>query len=409
MVLLFPAAQGTPRVTLRVASFPSFDRALQAILPRWNELHPDVAIGLWSRRIGDHHDAMAHVLSAPAAEVPDVVGLSVDFLGRMKALELEELDGQPHLPNGWIEQLEPYAAAQARSPDGRLRVIPADVGPGVLFYRADLLAQAGIQEEELHSSWASFIEAGRRLKAATGASIISHPNYVKDCYLRARLGPDEGIYFAATGEPLVRTPRFREAFRLSIAVRDAGIDLGVAPTWAHSAAWTDGVRNGTIAAQLSGAWFLAHLSTWIAPETRGRWRTCGTPDSSGVAWGGAFYGIPRRAANKELAFDFIRLACLDSDVQLGCFRQQHAYPALLETRDDPAFDEPLPFLGGQVARRMWQRLVSHACPGPVHELDQVAEEAVTDQLCRVLETDKDVEAALADAERTIRARMSTLR
>lgn len=403
MVLTFPAEDGAARATLRVASFPSLDRGIHSILPRWKALHPDVSVELGTRRIREHHDALAATLADPAAPAPDVVGLSMDFLGAIREAGLEALDRSPLDASPWLDRVVPYAVQQGRDAAGHLRAVPVDIGPGVVFYRADVLAKAGVTEHELGASWDSFIEAGRRVKAATGASILAHPCYLKDIYLRARQGPGEGLHFSERGEPLTRTPRFADAFRLAVAAREAGIDLGIAPGWTD--AWTERVRSGAIAAQLTGAWFLAHLSSWIAPETRGLWRTCAAPDPAVGCWGGAFYGIPRRAARKDLALDFIRLAALDREVQLSCFRQLHAYPALLEAQDDPSFDEPMPFLQGQPARRLWQGMVRRMVAGPLHALDQVAEAAVTEELCRVLDGGKAIAAALSDAERTIRAAM----
>lgn len=407
MILTFPAAEGVARATLRVASFPSLDRAVHAVLPRWKELHPDVEIQLGTRHIKEHHESMAQVLAHPSAPAPDVVGISMDSLGWLKRLGLEELDRPPYHAQTMVPRLVPYAVEQARTASGRVCAIPVDVGPGVLFYRADLMARAGVAEAELTGSWETFIEAGRKLEAATGASILGHPCYLKDLYLRANAGVGEGLHFSEAGEPLVRSPRFAEAFRLAAAARSAGVDARLPPGWTDE--WKDGIRTGAIAAQLTGAWFCAHLSSWIAPETRGLWRTCESPGGRSACWGGAFYGIPLRAAHKDLAFDFIRLACFDREVQLSCFRQLHAFPALIEAQDDPSFDDPIPFLQGQPARRLWQGLVSRIQAGPVHALDQVAEAAVTDELCQVLDAGKHVDAALADAERTIRARMAATR
>ena len=407
MVLTFPPERGPARATLRVASFPSMDRVIDAILPRWNALHPDVAIELGTRRIREHHEALIQALTDPALRPPDVVGLSMDYLGQLKTLGLEELDPRPRLPERWADRLAPYAVEQARGPGGRPLAMPADIGPGVLFFRADVLERAGVTPAELGASWESFIEAGRRLKAATGASLLSHPFYLKECFLRSTQGPGEGLHFSAAGEPLVTTPRYREAFRLASAARAAGIDLDIGPGWTR--AWMAGVRDGAVAGQLTGTWFLAHLSTWLAPETRGLWRTCAYPGPGRASMGGAFYAIPRLGGNKELALDFIRLACLDREVQLSCFRQCHAFPALIEAQDAPFFDEPLPFLGGQPARRLWQGMVPGIRAGPVHPLDHVAEAAVNDALRRVLEEGAAIDAALAEAERAIRARLSVSR
>jgi multiple sugar transport system substrate-binding protein len=399
VVLTFPAER-TMTATLRVASFPSLDRSVHAILPHWRVRHPDVAIELSTRRVREHHDAMATALGDAAAPVPDVIGIDVEQLGRLMALGLVELDRSPYQVDQQTHRLVSWAVQQARNASGRTQVVPADIGPATLFYRADLMEKAGIAEADLTGGWESFIDAGRRLKAATGAAILAHPCYLKDVYIRANLEPGEGVYFSAQGEPLLRSPRFAEAFRLALAARAAGIDAGIAPGWTD--AWTERIRAGAIAAQPTGSWFGAHLTSWLAPEARGLWRCCEVPGGRAAAWGGSFYGIPRRAAHKDLAFDFIRLACFEPDVQRHCLHQLHAFPALLEVQDDPIIDEPMPFLRGQAARQQWKRTAASVRAGPVHPLDPVADQAVTEELNRVLEGGKSPEEALADAERTVR-------
>ena len=59
-------------------------------------------------------------------------------------------------------------------------------------------------------------------------------------------------------------------------------------------------------------------------------------------------------ASKALAWDLIRLLTLDRSLQLQAFRTQDAFPALVQTYDDPFFEQPIAFLGGQKARLIWR-------------------------------------------------------
>jgi multiple sugar transport system substrate-binding protein len=59
------------------------------------------------------------------------------------------------------------------SDKGALAAIPCDIGPGTLFYRKDMLDKAGVTEADLTKSWESYIESGKKIKAATGAYLLS--------------------------------------------------------------------------------------------------------------------------------------------------------------------------------------------------------------------------------------------
>ena len=127
------------------------------------------------------------------------------------------------------------------------------------------------------------------------------------------------------------------------------------------------------------------------------------PEQTYTGYGGSFYAIPRKSApaNKSLAWDFIRLMTLDRDLQLAAFKGYDAFPALLDAHEDPFFDEPLPFLGGQKARLIWREAARRITATPVHKQNNFADEVVGTELDNVLTHDKDIGRALADAQRLI--------
>jgi len=281
--------------------------------------------------------------------------------------------------------------------------VPTDIGPGTLLYRQDLLARAGVSETELTQSWEGYVAAGVKIKTATGAYLLAHARDMKDILIRTGIRPGDGMYFDQDSRPLVTTPRFVRAFELARKVRQQRLDARVT---AWSSDWTEGFKRGGIATQMSGAWLAGHLNNWLAPGTRGRWRAAQLPEGAFAAYGGTFFAIPRQApaAQKLLAWQFIQLMTLDRARQLAAFKSQDAFPALLESFDDPFFDEPLPFLGGQPARRDWRLAAAQIRAVQVHKQDGFAREVVDTELDKVLERGKDIGAALADAQRLLQQR-----
>ena len=78
--------------------------------------------------------------------------------------------------------------------------------------------------------------------------------------------------------------------------------------------------------------------------------------------------------------------------------------ALLATHDDPFFEQPLPFLGGQPARQLWRTAARRIGATPVHKQDGFADEVVATELDSVLNRGKDIRSALADAQRLLQRR-----
>ncbi len=388
--------------SLTVTAYPAVDDIIRSALPAWRKLHPDVEIKLVSRNFDDHHTVMNTALST-ASNLPDVMVLEFSRVGRyIDGGGLEDLSKPPYNIQLVRSKFIPFAYQQATARNGGVMAAPADVGPGTLLYRTDVLSKAGLTEAELTRSWDSFVASGDKIKASTGAYLISHARDLKDIIIHSNIKPGDGLYFDAAGQVLVDSPRFVHAFELARRVRQHKIDAKVS-AWSNE--WTQGFNNGTIATQVSGAWLAGHLASWIAPKTTGLWRAAQLPDGAWADWGGSFYVIPRGAKNKALAWEFIQLMTLDRDIQLMAFKTKDAFPALLAAQTDPFFEQPIAFLGGQKARLLWREAALNSSAISVNKLDAIAEEIVDTELDKVLNHGKDIALALADAKRLLDRRV----
>ena len=396
-----PAARA--QVVLTVAAYPSVDKIVEAAIPAWKKLHPDVDIKVVSRQFADHHTAMTTALST-SVYLPDVMALEVGYVGRFtQGGGLEDLGKPPYDIGKLAAQWVPYAMAQATSSRGAIVAAPADIGPATLLWRTDVLAKAGVTEAELTKSWDGYVAAGVKIKRTTGAYLLAHARDMKNILIRTGVQSGEGLYFDKDNRVLVSTPRFVRAFELAREVRRHKLDAK-AVEWTNE--WSEGFRRGTIATQMTGAWLAGHLNNWLAPATAGQWRASQLPEGAYAADGGTFFAIARGAppASKTLAWEFIRMMTLDSSLQLAAFKSQDAFPSLLSTYDDPFFDQPLPFLAGQPARLLWRDATRQITAVGVHKQDAFAGEVIDTELDKVLDHGKDVRAALADAARLLEKR-----
>ncbi len=402
-LLVLAAGSASAQRVLTVAAFPAVDEIVKAAIPRWKERHPDVDIKVVSRQFQDHHTAMTTALST-SFYLPDVMALEVGYVGRFaQGGGLEDLALAPYAIGSVRARYVPYAYDQATSRSGAVVAAPTDIGPGTLLYRADILARAGVGEDELTRSWDSYVAAGVKIKAATGAYLLAHARDMKDILIRTGIRPGEGLYFDKDSRVLVSSPRFVRAFTLALAVRRNKLDARVS-TWSNE--WSEGFKRGTLATQMSGAWLAGHLNNWLAPQTKGQWRAAQLPEGAYAAYGGTFFAIARGApaANKPLAWEFIQMMTLDRSVQLASAKSQDAFPALLETYDDPFFDQPIAFLGGEKARLLWRDAARKIAAVEVHKQDSFAAEVIDTELDKVLDRGKRIEDALADAERLLARR-----
>lgn len=397
------SAEGGATSTLVVTAYPNVDQLIRAALPGWQARHPGVAVRLVSRAYPDHHTAMTTALST-SGHLPDLVALETSYMGGF-ALGggLLDLSQAPFDAERYAQDFAPFAFALAHNRSGRVVAMPADIGPGTLLYREDLLRRAGLTPEALTASWAHYVEAGARLKRATGAYLISHARTLKDLMVRCGVPAGSGQYFDAQQRPQVTGPRFHDAFELARRVRRAGLDARVA-NWTPE--WAEGLKRGLLATELSGAWMAGQMANWVCPNTKGLWRVAQLPQGCFAYYGGTYYALPRRAdpGKRALAWSLLQTLTLDPERQLMGFKSEDAFPALKAAHDAPFFNEPLPFLGGQRARLLWREAARRIEALPIHRQHRFADEVINAELDNVLEFDKPVSEALADAQRVLEVR-----
>lgn len=404
--MLLAAAMATTsafaQTTLTVAAYPSVDQIVKAAIPAWKKLHPTVDIKVISREYSDHHTSMITSL-ATGASLPDVMVVEFGFLGRFaEGKSLENLGVAPYNGNAHTGKFVPFSVPLATNSVGELSAIPTDIGPGTLFYREDILKKAGVTEAELTKSWESYVESGKKIKATTGSYLIASAQDIKNIVIRSNLKDGEGVFFDKNGNSLVDSPRFVRAFELTKTVREAQLDAKIG-AWSNE--WSEGFKRGQLATQMMGAWLGGHLANWLAPNTKGQWRAANLPNNAYAFWGGSFYAIPKKSTgNKEMGWEFIKFMTLNKAIQLQAFKDQDAFPALLEAQNDSFYDQPVPFFGGQKVRQLWRDALPKIPAVEISRHDQLADEIVTNELDKVLEQGKDVKQALADAKRLIERR-----
>lgn len=401
MIFLAPPVQAET-VTITVAAFPALDQIIRSALLEFNKQHPEIQVKVVSREFSDHHTAMTTAI-ATGSNMPDIMLLESGYMGRfVESGAFQNLLAAPFNALQYRSRFVPFTFSQARSSVGQLIAMPADIGVGALFYRKDLLTRAGVKETDLITSWESFVQSGFAIRKMTGAYLVGNARDLKDIMIRSNLKPGEGIYFDSRGNVLVESPRFVRAFELARMVRFNKLD---ARTQAWSAEWSESFKRGTVATHMMGSWFGGHLANWLAPDTRGLWRSVALPDGAYASWGGTFYAIPRHAPHKAHAWELIKFMTLNRARQIEAFKAQDSFPALLEAHQDEYFKQPMPFLDNQKARLLWRELAVHTPAIPFHKLDALADEIVNTELDKVLAGRKDIRPALADAASMLRLRI----
>lgn len=388
---------------IQYEAFPDFDSLMKVLMPKYQAANPDVTFAApVMNKHADHHKKLTTNL-ATGSGAGNVEAVDVGFIGAfVNTGGLENLSAAPYNAGELEKNFPAYAWMQGKGIDGNVYAIPTDIGPGVMYYRQDVMDKAGAKIEDVIKTWDSYIEYGRQVKKDK-VFLIADAGDVAFLIARAEAKEGEGRFFDANGKPAITSDRWVKAFTIAKRIRDEGLD-GRVQAWTNE--WYAGFKDGTVATQLSGAWMVGHLKNWIAPDTAGKWRVSNLPAGLYSSWGGSFYAIPKQAKDKDAAWKFIKYLTTSDEAQLTSFETIGAFPAKTSTYSAPIFDEEIPFLGGQKARKLFADIASKIHPLVPNKGDLIAEDIVENQAMReVLNEGKDIKQALADAEALIKRRI----
>lgn len=389
---------------IRLDGFPDFDSSLKVILPDF-ERESGIKVDYLMNNHGDHHTKLTTNL-ATGSGAGDVIVVDVEKIGPFVASGGLVNLSEKYDADQYKDLFAPYAWNQGQNSDGDVYGIPVDLGPGVMYYRTDILNDAGIDINEAIKDWDSYIKAGEVLKEK-GIYLIASAADVAQAIIFTTVPEGEGLYFDANGKCVVTSERFVHAFEVAKKIRDKKLDARIT-AWSNE--WYEGFKSGSFATQLSGAWLLGHLKNWIAPATSGKWAVSNLPDEIYGSWGGSFLCIPKQSTNQDKAWQLIKYMTVDPKVQLKSFATIAAFPSNVTTYDDALFSEEIEFLGGQKARLLFAEIAQKIKPVKPGKGDHIARAIILQNaLMEVLDEGVDIKEALAGAEKLIQRRTRNMK
>ena len=328
------------------------------------------------------------LLTAFAADdLPDVVALGNTWVTEFHALgALEPLNqrlvGSPLHDDRFFD-----AALKSVTLDGQVLGIPWYVDTRLLFYRSDLLRNAGFEAPA--ETWADW---EHQLAALSGANRggkfgLLMPFNEYEPLVALCLQADEPILLDDGTRGGFQQPGIREAFAYAASL----YTQGYAAVLTHSEV-TDpysAFARGDYAFIITGPWNLGEFARRLPDAAKANWATASLPGPRGPgasSAGGVSMGVTRASANKNLAFRFIEY--------MGAPARQAAVYGL--TGDLPSDQRAWPMLGltqDPRARPFFDQL-NRAKPVPqVPEWERIANEMVA-ALERVVRGQVTMEAAL---------------
>jgi lactose/L-arabinose transport system substrate-binding protein len=292
--------------------------------------------------------------------------------------------------------------------DGRYYAMPNDSGPVALFYRRDIFEQAGVDPEGIET-WADYYDAAQVIMDATGIPMWQQATARNSGRLFEILMWQRGLgYLDEDGNVLLdRDEGILEILEFMGRFWDEGMALD-AEEWTD--AWYRNFDEPNVATHPGAVWMGTFFKSWIAPDAAGNWGVIRLPawEEGGVRAsndGGSSLVIFEESTQKEAAWAYVEFHLGRTASQVQTFIASDTFPSLETAYDDPYFDEPDPYYGGQVVRRIFTDVVQEIPQAGIYNVDyQEMNDLMAEQIQRFATGQVSASEALAAAAREIRSR-----
>lgn len=346
-------------------------------------------------------------LSAAGAGLPDVSLLSTLRIPQY-ALQDGFLDLRPLID----ADLYPRYIIKDISYGAKLVGVPWDIGSSGTFYRRDIFAAAGLPSDPagvagLIDTWRHYLETGRTIKARTGKPLLCLSYSGELDLVQAMLQQHHMDLFTPDGKPGFNTRIGIRALEYQKRLIEAGVTV-TSTQWDPD--WNRLLDSGGVATLPLSVWMIGNLKGWVSPvKGRGKWGVAPIPGwregyAAPTNWGGSSWVVPKYTRNKAAALAFVRYMSSRRAV-LVMMRDTGIFPARSDAYDDPIFDEPDEYFGGQLVYRFF----AEQAVKPIHEVPSpymlTAQRLLNEAMNAYLSGRISAARALREAEQRLLAEM----
>ena len=328
---------------------PEFNgAAMNEAISRYTAMHPGDTITVVDFAKGDLETKLQTQLASGTTEgLPDIV--LIEDYGAQKYLLSFPGAFEPLTDKIDYSQFAPYKVALA-TVDGQTYSLPFDSGVTGLFYRSDLLAEAGYDAAALQDvSWDQMIDIGLAVKAKTGKPMFSM-DQADAGTMRMMLQSAGSWYFNADGSAnIAGNPVFKAALETWVKMLQTPDLYKAVSGWGD---YTGAFNNGDVAGVYTGVWMTGGIK---GNNMSGKWGVAPLPNLASIEGsghasnlGGSSWYVLSSAPAKDTAIDFLKTVWAgDADFYQKILVGQGAFGAYLPARAGEAYSATDDYFGGQ--------------------------------------------------------------
>lgn len=372
--------------------------ALERLAADFEKAHEGTTVNVVDVGYDNAYDKMSVGFQAGTG-LPDVVTIETDAApGYITQFPKGMLDLNPILGDDEAD-FDPFKWSAGSDADGSLRIAPWDSGTVALYYRTDIVEQAGV-DIAAATTWDDLIAAGKVIKEKTGHTLLSTDLSAGGGFqmLLQQLG--QGLFDEA-GEITLDSPEAVRVLTMLQEMNQAGLIKNVT-------GWDGRVtsaKDGDSAVTADAVWWIGTLQG-DAPELSGKYAVLPLPvfDEGGARTsnnGGSGLAVPAQAKNPQLAAAFVDFVLADADNQVSMMTNEGLFPSYLPALQSDYFSKPVEYFGGQPVYETFAELTGQIPPIVYTSDSAEASDIVANAVSAAVLNGADPATVLADAAKQL--------
>ncbi|OOM80810.1 extracellular solute-binding protein [Clostridium sp. BL-8] len=316
------------------------------------------------RYLKDHPDVTINVVSMAQDDIVQKLNTSLSsgtYDGLPNVVSIEDYRIQNYLQSypGEIKDLSDkvdkskFADFKLNSmmQGNKLYGVPFDSGVAALFYRTDLIEQAGYTKEDMQNlTWEKYIEIGKAVKAKTGKAMLTiDPSDLNQ--LRIMMQSAGSWYVKPDGKTV--NIDGNEALKQAIVIYKQMVDAGITKQVSGWDAFLAAFQKGDVATVPSGCWISSSIQK--AEDQSGKWAVAAIPrlganpkSVNASNSGGSSWYVLDKVGNSDLAADFLASTfASDNDLMNELVPKIGLVSTLKSASTSENYSKPVPFYGNQ--------------------------------------------------------------
>lgn len=306
----------------------------------FNELHPDIKVNITVVPNADFLAKLTPTL-ASGQGAPDIFTGESDYVKYLVDSGFwEDLSADPYNVGDYTDDIWEYVTSVGSDASGAVRALSWQASPGSIMYRRDIAKEVlGTDDPDevgaMLNSNDALLDVAAKMKE-NGIKMFASWQDILNMEFSNREQP------WVVDETLVIDDTMLEFMDMAKEIADNGYDLNVDP-WAPE--WSAAVESDDTFCYVLPSWGYQFVVKPAADKTVGQWAMCEGPVP--YVKGGTWLGIYKDSEKKDIAWEFLKYCCLDSEAQQAYAKEYGEYVSLKSADEALAAGEGEEVLGGQ--------------------------------------------------------------